>query len=93
MDRPPVGKVKRGLLQFTWTIAASVFIGIAVYGVIMYWGGETSQKIPAGQSLLLGLLAVICVGVFVYIGGLQDRIAHQDDQRKGQQEDQQEDIE
>jgi uncharacterized membrane protein len=87
MSSPPVGRVKRGLLQIAWSLAASVFIGISVYGAIMYWGGETSQKIPAGQSLLLGLLAVICVGVIVYVGGLQDRIVHQDDQREDQQED------
>jgi hypothetical protein len=79
MSSPPVGKVKRGLIVFAQNLAASVFIGVSVYGVIIYWGGETSQKMPAGQSLLLGLLAVICVGVIVYLGGLQDRIAHRDD--------------
>ncbi len=79
MSSPPVGRVKRGLIVFAQNLAASVFIGVSVYGVIIYWGGETSQKMPAGQSLLLGLLAVICVGVIVYLGGLQDRIAHRDD--------------
>jgi hypothetical protein len=79
MSSPPVGRVKRGLLVFVQNLAASVFIGVSAYGVIIYWGGETSQKMPAGQSLLLGLLAVICVGVIVYLGGLQDRIAHRDD--------------
>jgi formate hydrogenlyase subunit 3/multisubunit Na+/H+ antiporter MnhD subunit len=64
---------------FVQNLAASVFIGVSVFGAIMYWGGETNQKVSVGQSLLLGLLAVICVGVFVYIGGLQDRIAHRDD--------------
>ena len=79
MSNPPVGKVKRGLLVFVQNLAASIFIGVSAYGVIIYWGGETSQKIPMGQSLLLGFLAVICVVVVVYLGGLQDRIAHRDD--------------
>jgi hypothetical protein len=64
---------------FVQNLAASVFIGVSAYGVIIYWGGETSQKVPMGQSLLLGFLAVICVVVVVYLGGLQDRIAHRDD--------------
>jgi hypothetical protein len=79
VSNPPVGKVKRGLLVFVQNLAASIFIGVSAYGVIIYWGAETSQKVPMGQSLLLGFLAVICVGVIVYIGGLQDRIAHRDD--------------
>ena len=81
MDSPKTGRVKRGLLLFIQNLAAAVFIGISVYGVVIYWGGEIDQKIPAGQSLLLGLLAVICVGVIVYVGGLQDRIAHRDDKQ------------
>ena len=81
MDRPPVGKVKRGLLVFVQNLAASVFIGISVYGVVIYWGGEIEQKLPAWQSLLLGFGAVVCVGVIVYVGGLQDRIAHMDDKQ------------
>jgi hypothetical protein len=87
MSSPPVGRVKRGLIVFAQNLAASVFIGVSVYGVIIYWGGETSQKMPAGQSLLLGLLAVICVGVIVYLGGLQDRIAYRDDQQDANEQD------
>ena len=87
MSSPPVGRGKRGLLVFVQNLAASVFIGVSVYGVVIYWGGETDQKLPAGKSLLLGLLAVICVGVFVHIGGLQDRIAHQDDQQDANEQD------
>ena len=87
MSNPPVGKVKRGLLVFAQNLAASIFIGVSAYGVIIYWGGETSQKMPMGKSLLLGFLAVICVGVIVYIGGLQDRIAHRDDQQDTNEQD------
>ena len=67
--------VKRGLLQFIQNLAASVFIGIAVYGAIIYWGGETQKKISVTDSLLLGLGAVACIVVVVAVGGLQDKIA------------------
>ena len=67
--------MKKGLLQFLQHLAASVFIGIAVYGAILYWGGETQKKIPVTESLLLGLGAIICIIVVVAIGGLLDRIA------------------
>jgi len=67
--------MKRGLLQFLQHLAASVFIGIAVYGAIIYWGGETQKKIPAAESLLLGLGAILCIVLVVGIGGLLDRIA------------------
>ena len=68
-------------MLFIQNLAAAVFIGISVYGVVIYWGGETELKLPAGQSLLLGFAAVVCVGVIVYVGGLQDRIAHRDDKQ------------
>ena len=67
-------KIKRGLLQFLQHLAASVFIGIAVYGAIIYWGGETQKKIPVTESLLLGLGAILCIIVVVGIGGFLDRI-------------------
>lgn len=72
-------RLKKHALQFLQNLAASVFIGIAVYGVIIYWGGETNQKIPVTQSLLLGCLAVICIGVIVFTGGVQDKIARRED--------------
>jgi hypothetical protein len=67
--------MKSWFLQFLHHMAASVFVGISLYGVFIYWGGETQEKIPASRSLLLGLGAVICVIAFVMIGGLLDRIA------------------
>ena len=74
--------MKRSLLQFIQHLAASVFIGIAVYGAIIYYGGETQKRIPFTKSLLLGLGAVICIIVVVGVGGLQDRIAASDEQKK-----------
>ena len=67
--------MKRVLLEILQVLAGSAFVGISLYGVFMYWGGETQEKIPASQSLLLGLAAVICITVFVMIGGLLDKIA------------------
>jgi formate hydrogenlyase subunit 3/multisubunit Na+/H+ antiporter MnhD subunit len=67
--------MKKVLLEVLQMLAMSAFVGISLYGVFMYWGGETHEKIPASQSLLLGLAAVICVIVFITIGGLLDRIA------------------
>lgn len=80
--------MKRGLIQFVQHLAASVFIGIGVYGAIIYWGGETQQKIPVAESLLLGLAAVVCIVVVVAIGGLLDKMAASDErgsesERKG----------
>ena len=67
--------MKKVLLEVLQMLAMSAFVGISLYGVFMYWGGETQEKIPASQSLLLGLGAVICIIVFITIGGLLDRIA------------------
>ena len=67
--------MKRVLLEILQVLAGSAFVGISLYGIFMYWGGETQEKIPASQSLLLGLVAVICITVFVTIGGLLDKIA------------------
>lgn len=77
--------MKKSLLQFIQHLAASVFIGIAVYGAIIYYGGETQKRIPAKESLLLGLGAVICIIVVVGIGGLQDRLARniEDEEQSG----------
>ena len=67
--------VKRLLLEFIQMLAASAFVGISLFGVFIYWGGEIQEKIPATRSLLLGLGAVICILIFITIGGLLDRIA------------------
>ena len=67
--------MKRRLLQFVQHLAASIFIGISVYGVIIYYGGEMEKKIPVTESLLLGLGAVVCIVVVVVLGGIDDRMA------------------
>ena len=75
--------VKRLLLEFIQMLAASAFVGISLFGVFIYWGGEIQEKIPASQSLLLGLGAVICILIFITIGGLLDRIAMASEQASG----------
>ena len=75
--------VKRLLLEFIQMLAASEFVGISLFGVFIYWGGEIQEKIPATQSLLLGLGAVICILIFITIGGLLDRIAMASEQASG----------
>jgi hypothetical protein len=67
--------MKKVSLELLQVLAGSAFVGISLYGIFMYWGGETQEKIPASQSLLLGLAAVICITVFVMIGGILDEIA------------------
>lgn len=67
--------MKKVLLELLQVLAGSAFVGISLYGIFMYWGGETQEKIPASQSLLLGLVAVICIFVFITIGGLLDEMA------------------
>ena len=71
--------MKRRFVKFVQHMAASVFIGISVYGAIMYYGGEIQNKIPATQSILLGLGAVVCIVVVVVLGGIDDRMAAMDD--------------
>jgi len=56
-------------------LAMSIFIGLAVYGLVIYWGGEVSQELPPLKSFLLGMSAVVCVAVFVYLGGVLDKMA------------------
>jgi len=74
--------MKKGFLEFIQVLAFSIFIGISVYGAVIYWGGEIQEKIPAASSLLLGLAAVICILVIVIIGGVLDNISAADDARK-----------
>ena len=71
--------MKKGLLEFLQILAFSAFVGIAIYGAIIYWGGEIQKKIPDSSSLFLGLGAVICIVVIVVIGGVLDRIAVDDE--------------
>lgn len=65
---------KKWLLEFIQALAFSLFVGIAAYGAIIYWGGEIKERIPVVSSLLLGFGAVVCIVVIVIIGGVLDRI-------------------
>jgi len=67
--------MKRIFLQVIQNLAFSVFVGISVYGIIIYFGGEIQKRIPAGTSLLLGFTAVLCIVVIVVVGGLIDKQA------------------
>ncbi|UCG37738.1 MAG: hypothetical protein JSV00_05890 [bacterium] len=71
--------MKMRLLQFLQHLAASVFIGIAVYGLLIFYPGGTPKKIPASLSLLLGLASVVCIFAVVYLGGIIDRQAALDE--------------
>jgi amino acid transporter len=67
--------MKRLILQVLQNLAFGVFVGIAVYGIVIYYGGEVQKRIPAKTSLLLGITAVLCVVVIVFVGGLIDKQA------------------
>jgi hypothetical protein len=71
--------MKKGFLEVLQVLAFSAFIGIAGYGILIYWGGEAQEKIPVSSSLLLGLGAVTCIVVIVLTGGVLDKIAAADD--------------
>jgi 4-hydroxybenzoate polyprenyltransferase len=74
--------IRRGILQFIQNLAMSVFIGIAVYGVIIFYGGEVQKKLPPWKSLLLGSAAVVCIAVIVIIGGLIDKQVSREEEQK-----------
>lgn len=87
MGSPPAGKAKMGILHFLQSLVMAVFVAVAAYGALTYWGGETNQKIPMAKSLLLGLLALACVAANVIMGGIQDRITRREEDLKAQQGD------
>ncbi|GBE14874.1 hypothetical protein BMS3Abin14_00926 [bacterium BMS3Abin14] len=69
--------MKKHIYQFIQYLAASVFIGLSVYGVIIFMGGEVHTKLPFWTSMLLGLGAIVCIAVVVVMGGILDRIMAQ----------------
>ena len=71
--------MKKTLLEIVQVLTFSIFVGIAVYGAIIYWGGQAQEKLPASSSLLLGLGAVICIIVIVVVGNMLDKIAIADE--------------
>lgn len=70
--------MKKAIYQLIQMFAASTFIGISVYGIMIFWGGIINVEIPAAISLLLGLGAVVCVVIIVVMGDVLDRIMEQE---------------
>lgn len=71
--------MKKTIYQFVQHLAGATFVGLSVYGIIIYMGGEINDKLPAATSLLLGLGAVTCVVIIVVMGGVLDRIMEQEE--------------
>ncbi len=67
-----VPKNKKRLLQFLFNLAASTFIGICVYGMIIY-GGKPSKIAPA-LSVGLGVLAIVCIVMIYLLGTAIDKL-------------------
>ncbi len=67
--------MKRSTCQFIFHLAASIFVGLSVYGFITLLGGEVNTHLPFWTSLSLGMVAIVCGGVVVYMGGIIDRMA------------------
>ncbi|NIO17148.1 MAG: hypothetical protein GTN70_09135 [Deltaproteobacteria bacterium] len=65
-------KKKRFLVQFLLNLAASVFIGISVYGIIIYW--DQPKSVSPLMSVGLGLLALLCVFLIMYLGSTLDKL-------------------
>ncbi len=71
--------MKKTIYQFVQHLAAAIFAGLSVYGIIIYMGGKTNETLPAATSLLLGLGAVTCIVIIVVMGGVLDRIMEQEE--------------
>ncbi len=66
--------MKKNIYQFIQHLAASAFIGLSVYGFIIFMGGEVNERLPFWTSISLGMGAIVCGGVVVYMGGIIDRM-------------------
>lgn len=65
-------KTKRAFVQFFLHLAASVFIGISVYGILIYW--DNPKKVNPLFSVGLGLVALFCVFLIMYLGSTLDKL-------------------
>ncbi len=65
-------KKKRIIVQFLLNLAASVFIGISVYGIIIYW--DQPKSVSPLMSVGLGILALLCVFLIMYLGSTLDKL-------------------
>ncbi len=71
-EKRMVPKNKKRLLQFLFNVAASTFIGICVYGMLIYWGKP--NKIAPALSVGLGLLAIVCIALIYFLGTAIDKL-------------------
>ncbi len=67
--------MKKSFYQFIQHLAASVFTGVSAYGIIIFMGGKVNVRLPLWTSLSLGLIAIVCCVVVVFMGGIVDRMA------------------
>ncbi len=78
--------MKKNFYQLLQHLAAAVFIGLSVYGFIIFMGSEVNNVLPFWTSISLGLLAIVCCAVVVFMGGIIDRLAaEQAAEEKGQE--------
>jgi hypothetical protein len=64
--------MKRVFVQFFLHLTASVFIGISVYGIIVYW--DEARNVSPLFSVVLGLVALCCVFLIMYLGTTLDKL-------------------
>jgi hypothetical protein len=63
---------KRGFVQFFLHLVASVFIGISVYGILVYW--DEPKGVTPLMSVGLGFVALVCVFLIVFLGTRLDKL-------------------
>ena len=79
--------MKRHIIHILQSAAFAVFAGICIYGILIFQSGERSQKLPFWESLLMGLGAVVAATLILVLGGIQDRLAQDEETRKKEMED------
>lgn len=65
-------KMKRFIIQFFLNLVASVFIGISVYGIIIYW--DEPKGVSPVLSVGLGIVALLCIFLIMYLGTTLDKL-------------------
>lgn len=70
--------MKKVIYQLVQGLAASTFLGISAYGIVIHMGGNVNEKVPVATSLLLGLVAVVSIVIVIVMGGVLDRIMAQE---------------
>lgn len=68
--------MKKTFLQILQNLAVGVFVGISAFGILTYFfTGDEANAIPAGRSILLGVIAFGSMVLVVVLGGMIDREA------------------